>query len=492
MRRLAVVLVVLAAVAPALVAAGAGGDGGGDRYRVDAIFDNAGFLIPGQDVKIAGAKVGSVSDVTLTVERRARVSMEIDARFGPFRSDADCTIQPQSLIGEKYVQCAPGTPRGRELRGDPPTLPVERTHAPIDADLVLAALRSPAPERLSILVAELGGGVAGRAEDLSAAIRRANPALQESARVLRILDADRARLRALAAEAERVVSVLARERDWVQRAIDRGARTTTILARRRTELGAALEKLPPLLAETEPAFERVRGFVSDASPVLDHVREAAPALSELADRAGPLADAAAPALERLGRAARTGGPILRRAAPTVRALRTFAREARPTGILVAALFDSLREQRVVEGLQDFVFYAAQATARFDRYSHIIPAHLIGSECSQWARATVPDCNANFAGGGARGERRAGRRGSPRAERRRAERRAERRRPSPAPAQQPADPGREGAGEPRRPKPGGGVTVPGLPPLDVAPEPPVDVPDEADEVSDDLLDFLLGS
>ena len=57
------------------------------------------------------AKVGSVKDVTLTRDNKARIEMEVDRRFAPFRSDADCTIQPQSLIGEKFVQCTPGTPR---------------------------------------------------------------------------------------------------------------------------------------------------------------------------------------------------------------------------------------------------------------------------------------------------------------------------------------------------------------------------------------------
>jgi len=123
-RRLAAVALVVAVGAAALVSAGAGGSGGG--YRVDAIFDNASQLIPGQDVKIAGARVGSVRDVVLTPDRRARIVMDVDPRFAPFRSDADCTIQPQSIIGEKFVQCSPGTPRGWPLRGDgdaAPTVP---------------------------------------------------------------------------------------------------------------------------------------------------------------------------------------------------------------------------------------------------------------------------------------------------------------------------------------------------------------------------------
>ena len=160
----------LAAIAPhrspwlvALVTLGAGGTSG--NYRVDAIFDNADFLISGQDVKIAGARVGTIEQVKLTRDHKARVEMRIDPGFAPFRSDADCTIRPQSLIGEKFVECDPGTPSQPPLArhgGDAPTVPLANTHSPVDLDLVFAALRLPYRQRLSLLVNELGTGLAGR------------------------------------------------------------------------------------------------------------------------------------------------------------------------------------------------------------------------------------------------------------------------------------------------------------------------------------------
>ena len=39
-------------------------------YRVDAIFDTAKGIIPGQLVKIAGARVGTIDDVKLTPTTR--------------------------------------------------------------------------------------------------------------------------------------------------------------------------------------------------------------------------------------------------------------------------------------------------------------------------------------------------------------------------------------------------------------------------------------
>ena len=55
MRRVAGALGAACAIAIGLALSAAGSGGAGGDYRVDAIFDNASFLIPGQDVKIAGA-----------------------------------------------------------------------------------------------------------------------------------------------------------------------------------------------------------------------------------------------------------------------------------------------------------------------------------------------------------------------------------------------------------------------------------------------------
>ena len=45
-------------------ALGADGDGGG--YKVRAIFDNVAAAVPGEDVKVAGAKVGVIESMDVT------------------------------------------------------------------------------------------------------------------------------------------------------------------------------------------------------------------------------------------------------------------------------------------------------------------------------------------------------------------------------------------------------------------------------------------
>src|ERR1044072_3555794 len=123
MRRILIIGVALVgSVVLLALGTAAGGDDG--KYEVRAIFDNAAFLVTGEEVRVAGANVGVVADIDVTnadepaLENgdpdpgKAIVVLQIDdAAFQDFRTDASCLIRPQSLIGEKFVECKPTQPR---------------------------------------------------------------------------------------------------------------------------------------------------------------------------------------------------------------------------------------------------------------------------------------------------------------------------------------------------------------------------------------------
>ncbi|MTD43755.1 MCE family protein [Conexibacter sp. W3-3-2] len=383
-----------------LLSAASGGEEDAGGYRVDAIFLNAGFLISGQDVKIAGAKVGSVEDVTLTKDRKARISMKVDPEFAPFRADADCTIQPQSLIGEKFVQCNPGTPAAGTLPtptdSDVPTVPLSGTRSPIDLDLVLATFRQPTTTRAALLLSALGGGLAGRGGDLDAAIRQADPAFKETEKLLTLVNGERQTIRSLISEADTVVGELADRREDVADFVSGAARATAPTARRRAELQATVRELPGFLAQARPALRELRRLGEDGTPVVAELSDAAPSATRLVTALSPFAAAARPALRELGRASAAGRKAVKPAAPQVRRLRRFAEAARPAGTQLAAFLESSREQGAIEGVLRFVYYATAATARFDSVSHILPAFpLVTDTCNLYATTTTAACDAHF-------------------------------------------------------------------------------------------------
>ncbi|MGH2835456.1 MAG: MlaD family protein, partial [Solirubrobacteraceae bacterium] len=85
MRRVAALsaIVVVAAVIVVLIVTSVGGGSGG--YRVEALFDNAGFAVPGEQVRVAGAPVGTISALSVTKQNLAAVTLSIaNGDFVPF------------------------------------------------------------------------------------------------------------------------------------------------------------------------------------------------------------------------------------------------------------------------------------------------------------------------------------------------------------------------------------------------------------------------
>ncbi|MDQ6914758.1 MAG: MlaD family protein, partial [Actinomycetota bacterium] len=409
MRRIAVgILLVLAAAVVATVGTGASGDSGSD-YMVRAIFDNAVSTIQGEDVKIAGVKVGKIDSLDVTPEKKAAVVLDITrAGFQDFRQDATCTIRPQSLIGEKFVECTPtqprpvGTPESPRLleikhgqgKGQH-LLPVSQTSTPVDIDLINDVLRRPYAQRLSIVLGELGTGVAGRGADLNQTIKRANPALQHTDKVLNILAGQNRILADLASNSDTVLAPLARERQAVADQFGQANTVASATAERGADLERVLARLPTFLRQLRPTMVRLGGLSDQATPVLADLGSQARSIDNLIVQLRPFSRAALPALRTLGQAADIGGPALVHARPTIRELRSFARAARPVAANAAGLLDSLQKTGGVERLMDYIFYQVAAINGFDQFGHYLRAALIVNLCTTYATTPTPGCSANF-------------------------------------------------------------------------------------------------
>ena len=238
-----------------------------DHYFVRAIFDNASTIVPGEDVKIAGVPVGIVSDMDVTSDKKAAVTLQInDDKFTPFKTDATCRIRLQGLIGERFVECEPGSTSARQLatidqgagKGER-LLSVQHTSSPVDIDLLNDILRLPYRQRFAILLSELGTGLAGRGQDLNEVIHRANPALKETDDVLAILAKQNKTLVRLARDSDTALAPLAREREHFANFIEVANKTGEATAERSGDQRRALQLLPGDAAEAARADGRPRG-----------------------------------------------------------------------------------------------------------------------------------------------------------------------------------------------------------------------------------------
>ena len=411
MRRIAGILVLVLAVTGVVVLGSGAGDDSSDTYRVRAIFDNAFSIIEGEDVRIAGVNVGKIEKLDVTSDNRAAVTMRIDEPgFQDFRSDAKCSIRPQSLIGEKYVECSlteprrPGEeppaalakiPEGEEGEGER-LLPVDRTSKPVDVDLINNVMRLPQRQRLAIILNEFGAAVGGRGRDLNETIRRANPALGATNEVLEIIGRQNRVLRRLATDSDTVLAPLARDRERVASFIENANDVSRATAERRADLEANFERLPRFLGELKPTMTRLGGLADEMTPVLGDLQAAAPDINRLVRELGPFSTAGIPALTSLGDALEVGRPALVASKPIIDDLRRLTDEARPLAKDLRGLTVSLRDTGFTERLMDYLFYQVAAINGFDQYGHYLRAGLVVNTCASYALEPAPGCSARFA------------------------------------------------------------------------------------------------
>lgn len=395
MKRLLVIPVVLV-VAAVLVVAGTGASEDDGAYRVRAIFDNAFTVIPGLDVKVAGVRVGQVESLDVTEDNKAAVVLRIDEKaFQDFRTDAYCTIRPQGLIGEKFVECDPTLPR-REGAPAPPELsvvpegepgagqrllPVDRTAKPVDIDLINDALRLPYRERLSLIINELGTAVAGRGTELRSAVKKLDPGLRETGRVLKIL-ADQNRVLAdLVVQSDTALAPLARDRQRVAGFIEGADTTLQAQANASQELEESIALLPEFLQELQPTMQQLESLSDEAIPVVADLQAVAPQISQFIEGLGPFSTAAIPATTSLGETAETGGKALINSKDTIDQIGTLAENAEPASSNLKALTESLESSGSFERLLSLIFYAATSQNGFDDLGYYARAWILTSSCA---------------------------------------------------------------------------------------------------------------
>ena len=408
-RILAIACVLLAAAALVVFATGAD-DGDGGAYKVRAIFMNAFSVIPGEDVKIAGVKVGKVDSMDVTPDHKAAVVLRIDKPgFDDFRKDAECSIRPQSLIGEKFVECTPTQPRPEGAQPAPKLqriergpgkgqylLPVTQTSKPVDLDLVNNTLRLPYRERLAIILSELGTGLAGRGADLRLAIRNADPALKETDKVLRILANQNKVLAELARNGDQVLGPLARDRAHVADFVTQANTVAQATAERSGDLEQNIAKLPAFLRELTPTAQRLGGLADQFTPVLADLHSQAPAINRFVEQLGPFATAGTPALKSLGDTADVAGPALVKSKPLIEQTGQLAKAAKPVANNLADLTTSLRDTGGFEQLMDWIYYQVSAINGYDEDGHYLRAGLLLNQCSAYSITFSAACSAKFA------------------------------------------------------------------------------------------------
>jgi virulence factor Mce-like protein len=260
-------------------------------YELKTEIPNAANLVKGNEVRIGGSRVGTITAIE---PRRhtdgsvtALLTMQLQTTVKPLPVDSSVIVRSRSALGLKYVEIT----RGRSRRGfeDGATLPLRSaTPEPVEIDEFLNTFDDKTRAAMQSNLREYGTGFAGRGRDLNRAIEEFNPLLVNLTPVMRNLSDPRTGLsrfvRALGRTARQVAPVALTQaalfrdlnttfaalaeisKPYLQESISEGPETLDVATRE-------LPKQRAFLANSEGLFRELR-------PGARALRASAPALAD--------------------------------------------------------------------------------------------------------------------------------------------------------------------------------------------------------------------
>ena len=231
--------------------------GGGTTYRAE--FSEAAGLRPDDEVRVAGIKVGEVTDVDLADDRVLVAFRVQDAWIGDTTTAA---IKLKTLLGRKFLALYP---TGRTTLDPAQAIPLGRTATPYDVTAAFEGLADTAGAIDTAQLADSFRTISDTFADSPAHVRTALDGLTALSKTISSRDTQ---LAELLDNTRTITSTLSGTNDEFDKLLDDGNLLLTELSNRR-------EAIHDLLTGTTDLASQLSGLVAD------NQRQLAPALSQL-------------------------------------------------------------------------------------------------------------------------------------------------------------------------------------------------------------------
>ncbi|MEJ3746530.1 MCE family protein [Actinomycetes bacterium KLBMP 9797] len=240
-----------------------------------AAFRDASGLAPGNEVRVAGVRVGKVTDVDLARAGSARpdAGMYVRVRFrleddGIRLGDrTEATIRIKTVLGQKYLALTPAGPGSLAEGGE---IPLARTASPFDVLQAVTGLADTVGQIDSQQLATAFTTLAEAFADTPASVTSSLDGLSRLSQTIASRDVE---LRQLLERARTVTAVLAERDDEFRKLVADGDALLREVSRRRDAIHELLvgtnelaRQLSGLVADNraqlEPALRQLRGVVA--------------------------------------------------------------------------------------------------------------------------------------------------------------------------------------------------------------------------------------
>jgi phospholipid/cholesterol/gamma-HCH transport system substrate-binding protein len=257
--------------------------GGGSSYKVTAEFENAGQLVPGNQVVVGGTPVGSVDEITIGDDNQALVTFTVEGEYAPLKEGTVATVRSPSLsqIAGRQVQLTlpPSDSEAAEIE-DGGMIDQSNTVSVVDLDQLFNTLDDRTVENLKKVITGFEISYDGVSKQANKGFEYLNPFLSSSRRLFAELTFDERTFERLIVDSSRLSGALADRSPDLAGLIHNLNVMMNAIGDQSASLEQAIAGLPDFMRNFNTTGVNLRATLDDLDPLVD-------ASKPVAERLGP-------------------------------------------------------------------------------------------------------------------------------------------------------------------------------------------------------------
>jgi phospholipid/cholesterol/gamma-HCH transport system substrate-binding protein len=283
------------------------GNKGGASYKL--VFADAGQLVRGDQVQVGGVPVGSVTNITLTPEYKAVVTIHVDSSLTPLHRGTTAQVRVPSLssVANRYILLSPG-PNNNPAIASGAALPASASKEVVDLDQLFNTLNPRTRRGLQQFIQGTAEQYAGAGRQLGISIEYFAPFLGASSHFFEELARDQPTLTKFLVETAKAVTTLGARAEALSNLTENSNTTFAAIGSRQTQLAQGIKQLPLTLRQGNRTFAQLPPYLAALTELVNVSRPATQPLNTLFKHLEGLVTTATPVVRNFHHAFSLPGP----------------------------------------------------------------------------------------------------------------------------------------------------------------------------------------
>ncbi len=270
--------------------------GGNSTYKLE--FAEGEQLVRGDQVQVGGVPVGSVTDIALTHDFKALVTINVNSSLVPLHAGTVAQVRVPSLssVANRYIALSPG-PNNAPALAAGAKLPASATRNVTDLDQLFNTLNPKTRKGLQQFIQGTAEQYVGAGKSLQGATEYFAPSLAATDHLFAELVRDQSTFTKFLVETAKAVTTIGARKNELSDLVENANTTFTAIGSEQSALARGLKLLPVTLRQGNRTFADLPSTFTALKKLVDASKPTVKPLTKLLTKLQPLLTTATPVVK---------------------------------------------------------------------------------------------------------------------------------------------------------------------------------------------------